>query len=132
MAEKKMTVEAYIATLPSEHQAIVVVLRALIKAAVPEVKESIKWAQPVYEIIGPMVYIKAFTNQVNFGFWRGAELDDPDKLLGGNGERMKHTKLRHPNEINVSALSQLVRQAAKLNLELGDPTKPKKSQPNAE
>ena len=64
----------------------------LVSGAVPDVTCSIKWAQPVFELNGPMAFIKLAAEHVTFGFWRGAELTDPAGLLEG-GERMKHLKI---------------------------------------
>ncbi len=69
---------------------------AIVQKAAPEASESIKWAQPVYESNGPFAYIKAFKNAVNFGFWRGVDLDDPQGLLAGDGDKMRHVKLSQP------------------------------------
>jgi hypothetical protein len=126
MADKnKKTVEAYIAGLSGWQQDAVALLRAIIKEAAPQAKESIKWAQPVFEANGPFAYIKAFSNSVNCGFWRGAELNDPKALLAGEGERMKHIQLRSLEDIKKPELHDFVRQALALNQKLGDPTKRK-------
>jgi hypothetical protein len=91
--------------------------------AAPAATESIKWGQPVYEHHGPFAYMTAFTTSVNFGFWRGAELPDPNDALTGGGGRMRHIKLFGPADVNPKVLTELVRAAAKLNEQRGDPTK---------
>ena len=98
-------------------------VRAIVTNAAPEAKESIKWAQPVYELNGPFSYMKAFKNSVNFGFWRGIDLDDPQGLLQGTGEKMRHVKLTGLEDIDDEAFAAFVKQAVALNLEKGDPTK---------
>src|SRR5688500_7153163 len=40
-------------------------------------------------------YVNAFSAHVNVGFFHGATLDDPARLLVGTGKRMRHVKL-HP------------------------------------
>ena len=91
--------------------------------AAPEADESIKWAQPVYEVNGPFAYIKAFNNSVNFGFWIGIDIYDPEGLLRGSGEKMRHFKLSSLDDINQQIFSDFVRQAVNLNLTKGDPTR---------
>ena len=91
--------------------------------AAPEADETIKWAQPVYEVNGPFAYIKAFKNSVKFGFWRGIDINDPKGLLQGSGEKMRHIKLSSLDDINRQVFSDFVQQAVKLNLTKGDPTK---------
>ena len=80
-------------------------------------------AQPVYEVSGPFAYIKAFKNSVNFGFWRGVDIHDPEGYLQGNREKMRHFKLKSLEDINQQVFSDFVQQAVKLNLTKGDPTK---------
>jgi hypothetical protein len=67
--------------------------------------------------------MKAFKNSVNFGFWRGIDLDDPQGLLQGTGEKMRHVKLAGLEDIDDQAFAAYVKQAVALNLEKGDPTK---------
>jgi hypothetical protein len=117
------TVEGYIEGLPGPQAEVVAALRALILEAAPEVKESVKWAQPVYEANGPFAFIKAFPRWVNFGFWRGGELADPHGLLHGEGDRMRHVKVAEVGDIRSEALQDFVRSAVALNRTLGDPTK---------
>jgi hypothetical protein len=56
----------------------------------------------------PFGYVNVFTNHMNVGFFLGAELDDPTRLLEGSGKRMRHVKLRPGASIDVAALSALV------------------------
>jgi hypothetical protein len=121
MAEK--TVDNYIAKLNDTQAEIVAKVREIILEAAPEADESIKWAQPVYEINGPFAYIKAFKNSVNFGFWRGVDIQDSYDLLVGSGEKMRHIQLVNLDDIKEGAFKDYVQQAIKLNLTKGDPTK---------
>jgi len=56
-------------------------------------------------------YANAFTAHVNVGFFRGAELDDPDGLLEGTGRFMRHVKLRPGDEVDAQALVELIETA---------------------
>jgi len=53
-------------------------------------------------------YVDAFSAHVNVGFFHGATLDDPDRLLEGAGKRMRHVKLRWGEPVNVAALNELI------------------------
>jgi hypothetical protein len=117
------TVDGYVAALDGWQKDVVTRLRRIVLVAVPQAKESIKWAQPVYEHNGPFAYIKAFKSHVNFGFWRGASLDDPHGLIQTGGEKMGHVKITGPDGVREKEFQQLARAAAKLNDEKGDPTK---------
>ena len=118
-----MGVDRYISSLDEPLAAIVARLRQILLITAPGVYETIKWAQPVYESDGPFAYIKAFSNTVNIGFWRGVEMRDPYGLLTGTGDKMRHITIRHPAEIDRAAISDFVQQAINLNRVLGDPTK---------
>jgi len=83
---------------------------------------GIKWAQPVWEWNGPMIWMKAYPKHVDIGFWRGTEMDDPKKVLTGDGERMRHIKITSVDDIPADALRELVKQAVQLNTAKGNPT----------
>jgi len=56
-------------------------------------------------------YVNAFTAHVNVGFFRGAELADPEGMLEGTGKFMRHVKLRPESDINATALIKLIETA---------------------
>jgi hypothetical protein len=122
-AAARPTVDEYIGRLPPHQVEILKRLRALIRRVAPEARESIKWAQPVYESNGPMCYVRAFSKHVNVGFWRGADLTDPAGLLKTGGDRMAHVSITEASEIREAELEAFVREALRLNAERGDPTK---------
>jgi hypothetical protein len=53
-------------------------------------------------------YVGAFKDHVNVGFFHGASLEDPARLLEGTGKRMRHVKLRPDREVDAVALGKLV------------------------
>ena len=120
---KAGNVDRYVQQLPSPMQQIVNRVRGLVATASPEAIEAFKWSQPVYEANGPFAYIKAHSNHVNFGFWRGALLDAPKGMLEGDGDRMRHIKLTGIGDIDDQVLKLLVQQAVLLNSRLGNPTR---------
>ena len=56
-------------------------------------------------------YVNAFTGHVNVGFFLGAWLDDPARLLEGSGKRMRHVKLKPGQEPDSAALAALIQSA---------------------
>jgi hypothetical protein len=56
-------------------------------------------------------YVNSFRAHVNVGFFHGAQLSDPDRLLEGTGKFMRHVKLRPKSEVDTSALVTLIRAA---------------------
>jgi hypothetical protein len=53
-------------------------------------------------------YVNAYRDHVNVGFFFGALLKDPDRLLEGTGKRGRHVKLWPGREVNSAALARLV------------------------
>jgi hypothetical protein len=56
-------------------------------------------------------YVNAFRAHVNVGFFRGAEIADPDGLLEGTGKFMRHVKLGPGRDVDAKALTKLIRTA---------------------
>ena len=53
-------------------------------------------------------YVNAFKAHVNVGFFRGAEIADPEGLLEGIGKFMRHVKLKPGSDVDASALKRLI------------------------
>ena len=56
-------------------------------------------------------YVNAFTAHVNVGFFRGAEIADPERLLVGTGKFMRHVKLAPDRHVDAKALTTLIETA---------------------
>ena len=59
----------------------------------------------------PFGYVNVFTSHVNVGFFHGASLPDPGRLLQGAGKFMRHVKLRPEMATNAATLSELIKVA---------------------
>lgn len=53
-------------------------------------------------------YVAAYRDHANVGFFFGALLDDPARLLEGTGKRGRHVKLRPGGTIDATALGRLI------------------------
>jgi hypothetical protein len=56
----------------------------------------------------PFGYVNVFTAHVNVGFFHGAALPDPARILQGSGKFMRHVKLRPGTAVNAAALRRLI------------------------
>ena len=56
----------------------------------------------------PFCYVNVFTSHVNIGFFQGAGLPDPARLLQGTGKFMRHVKLKPGTPTNAAALRSLI------------------------
>ena len=59
----------------------------------------------------PFAYVNVFTTHVNVGFFHGASLPDPARLLQGAGRSMRHVKLKPGTPTNTAALTRLIEAA---------------------
>lgn len=98
-------------------------IRALVARHAPGATLGIKWGQPVWEQNGPFAYARPAGKHVTFGFWRGVELSDPQGVLEGDGDKMRHVKIASADDVSKLPLDALVKQAVLLNATKGDPTK---------
>lgn len=56
----------------------------------------------------PFAYVAVFTAHVNVGFFHGAALRDPNRLLQGAGKCMRHVKLKPGTPVDAAALNKLI------------------------
>ena len=75
-------VNLYIDTSGEFARPILIHLRNLVHVACPKVEETIKWGMPCFEYSGGMMcYMTAFKQHCVFGFYKGAVMSDPHKIL---------------------------------------------------
>lgn len=94
-------------------------LRTLVAAVMPDVVE-VPWPRMRMASYGVspkksehFCYISAQKDDVNLGFYFGAELPDPEELLQGTGKLLRHVKIREAKAIRSRALRQLLKVATK-------------------
>lgn len=56
-------------------------------------------------------YVNVFKAHVNVGFFRGAEIVDPHRILEGAGKFMRHVKLGPQYDVDAAALTKLIETA---------------------
>src|SRR6266849_9934398 len=74
-------------------------------------------------------HIAVYSQHVNLGFNDGATLDDPKGILQGSGNRIRHIKIKTPEDIKRPEIGSYIRRARKKALadarKLGEPEPPK-------
>ena len=92
-------------------------LRALIKAADPDVVEEWKWAVPVWSHDGLICTGEAYKTVVKLTFAKGASLDDPSGLFNSSleGNTRRAIDFHEAEKIDVKAFKSLIRAAVKVN-----------------
>ena len=110
-------VEAFLAAYPPEVRAIALYLRAAIMRARPDAKEALyaKHNHFDYSLSGQMregvIYVCPTKDYVRLGFYYGGSLDDPARLLVGEGKRLRHVKAHTLEDAQQPEIHALVREA---------------------
>jgi hypothetical protein len=102
-------IETWLKEEPPELRSIARKWFAKMRQCGNDVRELIHDGCPV-ACIGDVAfgYVDAFSAHVNVGFFNGAALEDPARLLIGSGKRMRHVKLRPGVEVDAVALAALI------------------------
>ena len=108
------SVDAYLASIPEPVREIASELRRIVRRAAPGIAERIKWNVPVFELGAPVCYLSAHAGYVRFGFYRGAEIEDPARVLGGTGSLLRHVKLPAGAPVPRQVLAALVEDAVRV------------------
>jgi hypothetical protein len=93
-------------------------MRALIKAADPDVVEEVKWrGVPVWSHDGIICTGETYKAAVKLTFARGAALDDPSHLFNSSldGNTRRAIDVHEGDKINETAFRALIRAAVRLN-----------------
>jgi len=107
--------DAFQADQPPKTRAILRALRKLVREEAPELVESVKWGNGCWiGEAGPVALAHVEPDHVQFGFFAGSSLSDPNGLLEGKGKFVRHTKVRSAATMDRAGLAQLVREAAGL------------------
>jgi hypothetical protein len=96
-------------------------VRQLIHDAAPDIQEEWKWVKesspgtPVWSQDGGICTGETYKQVVKLTFFRGASLEDPEKLFTQPGTVRRAIDLREGEKINEAAFKQLIRAAVEAN-----------------
>ncbi|MEO0815470.1 MAG: DUF1801 domain-containing protein, partial [Myxococcota bacterium] len=116
VSKRDGALDSYLITLEPTAKLVVAELRRIVREAVPKASETIRWRNLCWESDGIMCYASSAKKHVTFGFFRGGELTDPDRILESVKNKTERVvKLKDVNDINAAQLSAWLKEAAKLN-----------------
>ena len=105
----------YLKSLDPKQRKLTGKLRTIVKKALPNAEEKIKWGNPTYVLKGKNVaWILNYKEHVDLGFFKGAMMKSP--LLEGTGKGLRHIKIRGEKDIKEREFAALVRRAEELTL----------------
>ena len=113
----KQEIDKYISSAAPFAQPICRKLRVLIRKADPGIVEDWKWG-PNFNKQGMICGFGAFKEHVCLGFFKGALLKDPGKLLvdsSGSNAHNRTLKFRTVADVDEKSLTGFVKQAVQLN-----------------
>lgn len=106
---------ALLAELPPSQRAVLQRLRKLVAKHAPRLAEQVKWGSLCFVGKGVVCYAHALEEHLDFGFFQGALLDDPQSLLQGKGKFLRHVKVRKPADVKEAQLAPFLKQALALD-----------------
>jgi hypothetical protein len=110
--QRDPTVEIWLTGAPVELRSIAQKWFVQMRQCGEDVRELLHDGCPVACVEdGPFGYVNSFKSHVNVGFFYGALLEDPARLLAGNGKRMRHVPVHPGREPNATALGDLIHAA---------------------
>lgn len=110
--ERDPAVETWMKEHPGELGAIAWRWFQVMRDCGDDVRELLHDGHPTVCVAdAAFAYVNAFRAHVNVGFFRGAEIADPDGLLEGTGKLMRHVKLRPERNVDATALKRLIETA---------------------
>lgn len=130
MAVKQKTpaqlIDAKIKELGDWRGETLALVRALIKQALPDVVETVKWrGVPVWERNGILCTGETYKAVVKLTFVKGAKISDPKGLFNASleGNARRAIDIREGDKVNAAAFKALIRAAAALNATVRSTTK---------
>jgi hypothetical protein len=103
------TIDAWLSAPPDELSDLVRPWFAKMRACGGDVRELMHDGYPTACVQdAPFAYVNIFRAHANVGFFYGAELRDPARLLEGTGKRMRHVKLKPGHTVDPMALADLI------------------------
>jgi hypothetical protein len=110
-------IDQMIAMFPDWRGDVLKILRKTINSTDSEIKEEWKWATAVWTKNGLVCATSAFKNHVKINFFKGASLQDPNKLINAGHDSKDHRAIDfyEGDKIDEEGIRELVREAIALN-----------------
>jgi hypothetical protein len=103
--------DEYFADQSPKNRSIIRALRRFVKRVAPGLQESVKWGNGCWlKGQAPVAYVYSAPEYVQFGFFRGSSLKDPQGLLEGAGAYVRHVKVRKTSDIDEDVFGAYLKQ----------------------
>ena len=108
-------IEEYISKQIPEVQGIIKTIRNLILKDFPKLKEQISWNCLCFKDKNIILSLSPEEGYVRIDFHYGLELEDPESLLQGEVEKLKHIKVADLSLLHREQLNKWIEESIKLN-----------------
>lgn len=99
----------------AKNKKLITLLTKLVSKTAPQFSTFVKWGQGCWIFENqPKIFIHCEPDHVQFGFFAGTRMKDPQKLLIGKGKHVRHVKVFTPKDIKPKEFSELIKQVIKL------------------
>lgn len=85
-------------------------IRQLIHQTQGEITEEIKWGFPVFAKGKDFAYLRFSKKHITLGFYNVQKIKDPDKLLEGEGNTLKHIKIKTKADIKEKIITRWLKE----------------------
>ena len=117
-ASKATTVDAFIAEAPAEARPVLEQVRSIIKAAVPDVEETMGYGKPYYKYHGWMTGVTLYTKHLGVEIWDGLSDTDRQELEAlGYKTGSKNFQIQYDQTVPEGVLTRLVQVQAERNIQ---------------
>ena len=115
-ASKAKTVDEFVAEAPAEARPVLEQIRTVVKAAVPDVEETMGYGKPYYKYHGWMTGVTLYTKHLGVEIWGGLSDQDRQELEAqGHKTGSKNFQIGYDQAVPVALLTKLAKAQAKRN-----------------
>ena len=115
-ASKAKTVNEFVLEAPVEARPVLEHIRSIVKAAVPEVDETMGYGKPYYKYHGWMTGVTLYKKHLGVEIWDGLSDSDRSELEArGHKTGSKNFQIHYDQEVPADILTRLVKAQARRN-----------------
>ncbi|NQX61336.1 iron chaperone [Paenibacillus qinlingensis] len=119
------SIDAYIATFPSELQEKLQTIRSVIKESAPEATEKISYQMPTFDLHGNLVHFAAFKHHIGF-YPTPNGIDEFEAELAQYPRSKGAVQFPHDRPLPLALISRIVQYRVARNSEKAQMKSPKK------
>ena len=115
-ASSAKTVDEFVVESPFEAHRVLNEIREVVKAAVPDVEETMGYGKPYYKYHGWMTGVTLYSKHLGVEIWDGLSADDRKELEALDYKTgSKNFQIKYDQSVPVELLTRLVKGQARRN-----------------